>query len=129
MQTCWCFRLSTEELVLAKRSIRSFSGPRGATVRLSPMRSASPANRRRLARAAACRRRPLAGWAWRAQEKARAGRRGQGEWDHHVCKVTKPMVRRSGGIVNRAAGTVLQFLNCHGEPAAIPLPRARSAEA
>jgi hypothetical protein len=26
MQTCWCFRLSTEELVLAKRSIRSFSG-------------------------------------------------------------------------------------------------------
>jgi hypothetical protein len=26
MQTCWCFHLSAEELVLAKRSIRSFSG-------------------------------------------------------------------------------------------------------
>jgi hypothetical protein len=32
MQTCWCFRLSTEELVLAKRSIRSFSVGEGAQV-------------------------------------------------------------------------------------------------
>jgi hypothetical protein len=53
MQTCWCFRLSDEELVLAKRVHTFIQRPRGAVLRPSHRPPAPPAARRRSAARAA----------------------------------------------------------------------------